>query len=225
LDRSGLDDEVSAFFAALAGGFLGNIKRFPTLCADFSEEKKLRRKEISQNVLTGFFGGSSVVALTPAPLVSFVDLSILLGFILIVPFVGLQSERIIKKKICPHSDCMKKGNCSQRVCRHCFRLFWPEDIAVDPSKIVALDWLSVASFLHMQGLSYLDSEKLVRENFYQWKLLPQKDDGNNESVKIACNNFQSWVFSNNAKLLSYKSSGLQDKSKEDAIKYLDQRDL
>src|SRR5439155_4662912 len=115
------------------------------------------------------------------------------------------ANRLRKRKHCPHKGCEAEGDCSQRVCRSCMRLFFPDERGIDCSRRVNLDWYAIASYLDEQKLSYVDAEVLVREHMKDWTLYT----GTDKSVFIDCASFLGWVAEHKAELARYKGKGLE----------------
>lgn len=227
LDRSGIRDEISVLLAAVAGAFIGRLRDARSLCATEPAKRTQAKFNVAAAGAGGAVGGASIAAIIPAatvtglgfPIVSALAAIVLGGAVLAGGATAIY-HILTKGKYCPH--CGARGNCNQRVCRSCKRLFFPEAVEIDCSKNLFLDWYTIASYFDAQKLSYLDAEALVKENLGKWKLYPD-DEGH--SVFIDCERFKEWVSENKSVIASFKGRGLKDLSNAQAEDYLDSKRL
>jgi hypothetical protein len=223
-DRAGQNDEVSALLIIVGGMFLANIQNIRALCA--TEPENIAKSR--WNLVTGGAGGAVTFAglaklVTVAALSGWTGVGALAAGGLIVGVGGSAVyNRISRKKYCPHIDCGAKGNCKQRVCRRCLRLFWPKDQKLDCSATQFLDWYSVASYLQTSFmLSYMDAVKLLEKYFGEWFV--EKTEG--KSVVVDCSRFVSWIDKNKPVIANYKGAGKESMTKEQIREYLQREEL
>jgi hypothetical protein len=229
LDRSGLRDEVSALLAAAAGAFIGSLRNPRTLCATEPEKRAQSKFNVVAAGAGGAVGGASIAAIIPATALATLGLPLVaaLGAV-VLGAAGLASgatalyNKAKRGKYCPHDDCQKRGNCKQRVCRSCKRLFFPEAVEINCSRNLFLDWYTIASYLHQQKLSYLDAEFLVKDHLGAWKTYPDNEGIN---ITVDCDSFILWVRENKSTIASYKGSGMKHFSQAQAEEYLNKKGL
>lgn len=196
-------DEVSAIFALVAGVLFGSIQRAPYLChADVP--KKVRRWRIwGAGGAGGLAGGAAIAALIPvlgvvaAPVAA---VALVVGGVVVGVGGVTAYQHALRTKNCPH--CGYEGKCNQRVCRQCHRLFYPEDVIIDCSNTLLLDWYTIASYLQKQGLNFFDAKLLVEENIHRWRHPWTR----NKELRIDCESFMKWISSNREQLASYIGS-------------------
>jgi hypothetical protein len=226
LNRSGIRDEISVLLAATAGALIGRLQNVRNLCATESKERIRAKFNVVKSGAAGLGVGSAIAAILPAAAAAALGLplAVLLGGV-VAGGAGLGAgatalyNRATKQKTCPR--CGGKGNCKQRVCRVCKRLFFPEDVELNCSKYHYLEWRTIASFLDQQGLSYLDAEVLVRECLSEWQLFPDETNG----VRVGCRSFSEWVDHNEDRIAAYKGKGMQDRTDQEALEYLNKSKL
>jgi hypothetical protein len=220
VDKSGNQDEISAVLAIVAGVFVSSIKDIRQLCSDEPEKGLEGNLNNIKAGVGGIFGGLTLAALTPQILLSLVDGGIILGCTLATMGYSAYQNYSKKKKYCKHEGCKAKGKCSQSVCRQCKRLFYPEDRAVDCSKIYFLDWYDIACFLDAQGLSYLDAELLVEKHIQDWDIYK-----NNGNIQVDCESFLKWVKTNKPAIIYFKNKGSEKLGYRNIDDYLREKGL
>ena len=184
--HTGTADESSALLAAISAGIFASIKMVRTLCHGAKETTEETALNIAKGSLGGAILGLSIAAVTAAVLVSVIDGGIILGATLAGGAGAQIASKVRKVKRCPH--CGEKGRCSHRVCRHCYKIFYPNDVPADCGKIKALDWYQTVSVLQRQGLTFLDAEFLVIEHAGDWGYIEGSRD-----FFVRCHDFMTWL--------------------------------
>jgi hypothetical protein len=200
LPRDGVNDEVSALLGVAAGAFIGSMHGLRALCA-VDQVANNKRGNLAKGTGGGAVGGASLAALLPLVVAS--PPAWLVGALVVAgAALGLGGTAIIDKrpkvKHCPH--CGEKGDCRQKVCRVCKRLYYPKDASLDCSIVQFVDWFTLSSYLHRTtsgALSYLDSELVVRDYFRAQRV---EDAGSDlESLQslakaglVKCDEFKHW---------------------------------
>jgi len=121
-DTAGSGDEWSTLFAGMAGYILSSLKESQELCG---KDKMRIRLDVSHEIGKGALGGGgfalAITSQTSAALLSLVDGGIIfVGTVLGALYAEIRLTKI-REKVCPH--CGEEGNCSQRICRNCLKIF------------------------------------------------------------------------------------------------------
>lgn len=216
--HTGNVDESSALLAAISAAILASIKMVRTLCHGAKETAE----ETALNFVKGSIGGAtlglSIAAVTAAALVSLIDGGIILGMTLAGGGGAQIASRVRKVKRCPH--CGEKGQCSHRVCRHCYKIFYPNDKPVDCSQIKALDWYQTVSILQQQGLTFLDAEFLANKHARDWGFIEGSRD-----FFVRCRDFIIWLDEHIEEVVLARGYGAKRFRDKDAIeRHLRQRE-
>ena len=110
--------------------------------------------------------------------------------------------------------------CHHRVCRSCYKIFWPLEIELDCKKHLTLSWLQIASFLQAQGLNYLDAEELLQQYGPQWGVFRQP-----RQLQVDCEQFAAWVERSKSEIVAVIGKGGLGKSPAQIDQYLTSRGL
>jgi hypothetical protein len=217
--HTGSADEASALLAALSAAFFGSIRMVRTLCQGAKETTEETALNIAKGAVGGATLGLSIAAVTVAALASVIDGGIILGTTLAGGAGAQIASKVRKVKRCPHCD--EKGKCSQRICRHCYCIFYPDDKPVDCSQITALDWYQTASILQKQHLTFLDAEVLASKHAQDWGLIQ-----GSRVFLVRCGDFMTWLREHVVEVAAARDSGAQQfRDDRDAIQcYLDRRE-
>jgi hypothetical protein len=207
ISRASSNDELSAFFTAAATAFFAAVRPVQALCEDTRGKGGEEALNIAAGAGGGITLGAAIAALTPAALASLLDGGIMFATTALGMGGAALRTTLRRRKLCPH--CPAKGKCSQRICRACHRIFYPSIVKLDCVETSVLNWYQIASHLQAQGLSYFDSERLVREHMPSWKSYAS---GN--AIVIDCESYRDWVATNKDKMLSYVNKGTQTESSE-----------
>lgn len=167
--RVGSADEIAAGLAAVATILFGSLTAVRHLCGEPPERQRQKTVNELSGAAGGAVAGGTFASLTAAALWSVLDGGILVAST-VIGYVGAKAYNVATEvKHCPYPDCETKGQCSQRVCRRCLRIFYPEEGSLDSKLLV--NWLELASYLQKQGLNYYESQALVKDHFKNWQLV------------------------------------------------------
>lgn len=213
--HSGNIDESSALLAAISAAMFSSIKMVRTLCHGLKETAEETALNIGKGSIGGLTLGLSIAAVTAAALVSVIDGGIILGTTL-AGGVGAQiASKVRKVKRCPH--CGEKGKCSHRVCRHCYRIFYPYDKPVDCSQENLLNWYQIVSILHRNELTFLDAELLTIKHAQDWGFIKGR-----RTFLVQCEFFIAWIKDHIEEVGMAVESGVKEfKDKDEIIRHLE----
>jgi hypothetical protein len=204
---TGPQDEWSALLAALSAALLTTVRDARHLC--WRTQRKSEALEVGKGGAGGLAAGLGVTVQTAAPLISFLDGGILVAAIALGGLFVHTKNRANRAKECPH--CGLPGSCTQRVCRHCFKIFYPASATLDcKNSKLTLSWYEVASLLQEQGLSFPDALGLLEEEGSAWGVRPQTG-----GFYVVCEMFKAWFESSSKKIIEAvgKAARLTDRDK------------
>lgn len=218
LNTSGKADEIAALLIAVSVTILSTISNAKKLCKIDKEQIAERKFNVAKGAIGGGLAGGGLVKLLVAA-----DLlatgGIISGSVLVGTSGALLYNRITKKKYCPH--CGKRGKCTQRVCRFCLKLFFPESTKLDCIATPKLTWYALSSYLQTgYDLNYIASSLLLQEHVLEWTTF----GANQSNVVLDCNKFKIWAQKNDDKIIDANDK-VRQMSKQEIADYLDNNNL
>lgn len=185
---SGYSDEVGSALAGISGAVLATLRKVPALCASDWSARKEGKKNTMKGAAGGLTLGVGISQATASALMSPVDL----GLIYLSTAVGMlfahALNRVPALKECPF--CAHLGRCSQRVCRSCYKLFYPSTELLDEHQTPIASWYRAASYLQSLGLTYLDAECLAVSYGREWGIRRGED------ITVRTKAFHDWIIAN-----------------------------
>lgn len=205
-DTNGIGDEICTLAAALSAFFFGKLKDIRMLCQTESDKRHANKTNGLNATFGGVFGGITIGAFVVTAVKITIAADVLLtGGLITAVTTGVCAggtyllNKSFKTKKCPH--CGHEGRCNQRVCRSCYRVFYPEKIVLDCNTSSYLEWDTICQFFDQMGLSYLDAEMLVVDHFQYWEI---KKPLHENSILVKCSSFTGWVKSNGDIIVDYR---------------------
>lgn len=215
--RTGSADEIATTLAMVSGFLFGSLSSAESLCNESQEAIDTRKLDYAKVIGGGAAHGGFWAALTKASLFSFVDCGIIAGSLAVALTYAYYRNRSIKPKYC--KKCEKKGNCSQRICRFCGRIFFPKKVTLKCDSR-HLGWYEIASFFDQQEMNIIETMKLTSKYINEWGPITTT----NGQIKVNCKKFFNWIDNNEDVLPHYMGKVKGIESDRYAIQYLDKLD-
>lgn len=221
VDTRGHNDEIAALLLAISITLLSTISNARKLCDNEKERVSVRRFNILKGGVLGGVGGIGLGQLAAISAIAGLG-PLAIGGVAVGAGGALVYNKLSKKKYCPHLDCKAKGNCTQRVCRKCNRLFWPITTSFDCITTPNPDWYTLASHLQTgYGLSYIDSCLLLQEYSIHWI----ETGASTFNVSIDCQKFSDWAKQNKKIIIDFKGKAMKTMTYDERKFYLDRNNL
>jgi hypothetical protein len=214
---SGSQDAEVAVLAGIGTFLLASLNEAKSLCWSSQARSREEKFQVAQGAGGGAALGAGIAALVKlGTLTALFDGGIVLGLAALGALGAAALNSARREKVCPH--CGEEGDCKQRVCRHCYKIFYPAPVELDCDDNITLSWVCVASFLQKQGLNYLDAEALLLEHSPNWGVFPQPN-----GLQVDCEQFATWVKGNKTEIRQFIGRGEQGRSRAEINEYLSKR--
>lgn len=211
-------DEIGSVSTGLAAGVVGALAKMQSECG--KQELLKNYKPEAAAAGAGLVTGLSVAGITGGSLVmSLADGGTTFVCVAVPTLMAHYYKNSAKTKICPglNGGDRHSGICTQKICRECFCLFFPDEKSEGNIQKKWISAYELFSFLHFQGLSVLDGIAMIEDE--DFNVTCKKSDA---GLRFNVKSLETWIDKNERLLAIYQGKGkkLPNETKQDILSQL-----